>query len=561
MSIFRSLVLLAGLAAGSALAVPPPRPKLVIAISIDQFSADLFAEHRAGFTGGLKRLQQGVVFPSGYQSHAATETCPGHSTILSGMHPSGTGMVGNTVWDPVTATMVYCLHDPDVAVAYSTDTRGPSRLKAPTLGAWMKDANPASRVFAVAGKDRAALPMGGARADGAFWWNEKAGGFTTWLPAGSTADDRLKVVAAFNARLATAWTKAPPRWVAHDKSCAALSGRRSYGGYAIDHVPASNAGWTPAANGKFGDDPAFENWIRASPEFDRITLELASDIIRTQKLGQGAAPDLIAIGLSATDYVGHRFGSQGPEMCDQLAWVDARLGAFFAVVDALKIPYVVVLTADHGSIDAAERAAEHGAPAAVRIDTAKIIQQVVAGVQSDLKLDYVPLAGDSSQLTIVDFGEPDTALRGRVQAATLARLKALPDVAAVFTRAELLAGKPPRGKSPETWTLAERFAASADADRSGDIAIAWRQFSTPFGIDPARNPVYIAGHGSPWDYDRRVPMLFWWPGATGFEQPLPVETVDIAPTLAGVLGIKAPPVDGRCLDLDAGPGDSCAINR
>ena len=54
-------------------------------------------------------------------------------------------------------------------------------------------------------------------------------------------------------------------------------------------------------------------------------------------------------------------------------------------------------------------------------------------------------------------------------------------------------------------------------------------------------------------------MLFWWPGASGFEQPLPVETVDIAPTLAALIHVPVPEVDGRCLDLDVtASGDSCA---
>ena len=71
-------------------------PKLIVAISVDQFSADLFAQYRSHFTGGLARLAQGAVFPSGYQSHAATETCPGHSTILTGMRPAHTGIIANT---------------------------------------------------------------------------------------------------------------------------------------------------------------------------------------------------------------------------------------------------------------------------------------------------------------------------------------------------------------------------------------------------------------------------------------------------------------------------------
>jgi predicted AlkP superfamily pyrophosphatase or phosphodiesterase len=77
-------------------AAPATPPKLIVAISVDQFSADLFSEYRQYYQGGLKRLTQGAVFPRGYQSHAATETCPGHSTILTGSRPSRTGIIANT---------------------------------------------------------------------------------------------------------------------------------------------------------------------------------------------------------------------------------------------------------------------------------------------------------------------------------------------------------------------------------------------------------------------------------------------------------------------------------
>ena len=81
-------------------ASPPPTypaapPKLIVAISVEQFSGDLFAEYRSRFTGGFARLMQGAVFPAGFQSHAATETCPGHSTILTGSRPARTGIIAN----------------------------------------------------------------------------------------------------------------------------------------------------------------------------------------------------------------------------------------------------------------------------------------------------------------------------------------------------------------------------------------------------------------------------------------------------------------------------------
>ena len=85
------------------------------------------------------------------------------------------------------------------------------------------------------------------------------------------------------------------------------------------------------------------------------------------------------------------------------------------------------------------------------------------------------------------------------------------------------------------------------------------------GVVPIVNPApgIVATHGSPWDYDRRVPMLFWRKGMTGFEQPSPVETVDIAPTLVALIGLPVNPgaFDGRCLDLDAGPGNTCGATK
>jgi alkaline phosphatase len=150
-------------------AAPPPKPKLIVAISVDQFSADLFAEYRAHFTGGLKRLGQGAVFPAGYQSHAATETCPGHSTILTGARPARSGIIANNWYDPGIARpdkKVYCAEDPSAPGSSSAKyIVSPQYLKVPTLGDRLKAADPGSRVVSVAGKDRAAVMMGGHATD------------------------------------------------------------------------------------------------------------------------------------------------------------------------------------------------------------------------------------------------------------------------------------------------------------------------------------------------------------------------------------------------------------
>jgi hypothetical protein len=147
------------------------------------------------------------------------------------------------------------------------------------------------------------------------------------------------------------------------------------------------------------------------------------------------------------------------------------------------------------------------------------------------------------------------AQRAKVEAATLGILRAHPQVQAAFTKAEIAASPPPSGP-PESWSLLQEARASFDPQRSGDLLLLLKPRVMPI-VDPTKG--YVATHGSPWDTDRRVPILFWRKGMRPFEQPLGVETVDIAPTLAALIGlpIAKGEMDGRCLDLIAGDGDSC----
>jgi predicted AlkP superfamily pyrophosphatase or phosphodiesterase len=521
-------------AAVPAIAAPPPKPKLIVAISIDQFAAGLFEQYRAGYTGGLRTLANGVAYASGYQSHSGTETCPGHSTILSGRHPSSTGIAANGWYDVKTGSNVYCV---GIAGTSDPDARGPAYLRVPTFGEWLKQQQPPARVIAVSGKDRAAIMMAGHNPDAVYWWKDGTG-FITSRYAGPVTPIVTKVAQAFNAVTFGAWSKAAPvLWPAASPACAAMEKPYRFG--KVD-VP----GTIPAKVDPPTSD-AFQDELRISPAYDRLALDFASKLIDQRKLGRGRATDLLAVSLSATDYVGHRYGNGGAEMCVQMAALDASLGRFLDKITSLKIPVVVVLTADHGAMDAAERAADHGVNAH-RISGKKLFDGLNAAMQAQFSLNYEPFAGDIDQI-VVNIPGDDADFRAKLTAAAVAWLKAQADVAVVFTANEVAAAKPAPDTSPDKLTLIERFYESYVPGRSGDIMIALTQGtypSIPVSADSA-----VAGHGSPWDYDRRVPILFWWPGVTPDDRKTPIETVDIAPTLAGIANVKAPPVDGKCLDL------------
>lgn len=513
---------------------PATAPKLIVVISVDQFSADLFGEYRKSFTGGFARLQQGGVFPSGYQSHAATETCPGHSTILTGFRPEHTGIIANSWTDLGVARedkVVYCAEDETVPGSrHDADyTVSDKHLLVPTLGERMKAANPAIRVVSVAGKDRAAVMMGGHNVDELWWWNGKA--FVSYAGRVTPAVvARANAATAANIAAPQAALDVPDVCKPHDRA-----------------VPIG-AGKTVGA-GHFERAAGSASAFRASPAFDGAIVALAAGLVQDMKLGQGPTTDIIDVGASATDYIGHTYGTEGAEMCIQLQQLDATLGSFFKVLDSTGVDYEVVLTADHGGNDIPEREIDAGLPAAQRAKV--MLAPMIAGKAIAAKLGIAKpvLFGDIPNGDVYIARDLTPAQHKAVEAAAIAYYKAAPQVAEVFTQAQILATPSPKGP-PEKWSLIERARASYKTGRSGELIVFLKPRVTPIP-DPTKG--FVATHGSPYDYDRRVPILFWRKGMTGFEHTGSVETVDIAPTLAHqiALPLTAPKVDGRCLDLNA----------
>jgi hypothetical protein len=535
--------------AAAAAAAPLDKPKLVVVISVDQFSADLFAQYRQQFDGGLERLSEGVVFPMGYQSHAATETCPGHSTILTGSRPARTGIIANN-WFDLGAKRddknIYCAEDENVPGSnhrVPNYTASTLHLKVPALGDHMKRSDPRSRVVAVAGKDRSAMMMGGYGPDERWWWgsknfiNPKAP--ATPGPVAQTNDEIAAAIARGRGP-----RDLPDRCRPYDRA-----------------VPIGNSG-PSVGTGRFAREAGKADPFKVSPELDQATIDLALRFRKEMKLGEGPATDLLILGLSATDYVGHTYGTQGTEMCIQLLALDEALGAFFRDLDSTGVDYLVMLTADHGGIDVPERQREHAVADAERVPadlyagTPDEPGKLATAIATKLKIKGPILHSDGPSGDIY----LDRSLSAVQRSAVVRELKAVygryPQyVAAVFTKTELAAAPAPQGP-PDSWTLRDRAKASFDPVRSGDLVVLLKPRKSPI-FDTGRG--YVATHGSPWDYDRRVPILFWRKGLASYEQPMPVETADILPTLAAVIGVPVDlsRIDGRCLDLDEGPGDSC----
>ncbi|HKY81307.1 MAG TPA: alkaline phosphatase family protein, partial [Sphingobium sp.] len=457
----------------------------------------------------------------------------------TGSRPSRTGIIANGWFDLGTARAdkaVYCAEDESQPGTDSDSyVASPVHLRVPTLGGRMKAVNAAARVVSIAGKDRAAIMMGGPNADQIWWLSAK--GYVSYKGV-PTPPLVAKVNAVFAERLtqANAGFDLPPQCAAKD-------------------FPVSVGGRT-VGTGRFTREAGNFAGFRASPEQDAMTLAFAASAIEAMRLGKQAQTDILSIGLSATDVIGHAYGTEGAESCIQVDRLDRELGAFFDRLDGQGIDYVVVLTADHGGHDLPERHRENAMPMEQRVDPLLSPKALSAAIAAKTGIAGKTLIwGDGPSGDLYFDRSLTPAQRAKVEAATLTLLRAHPQVETVFTKAQIAATPTPSGP-PESWSLLQEARASFDAERSGDLLLLLKPRVTPIA-DPTKGAV--ATHGSPWDADRRVPILFWRKGMRHFEQPLGVETVDIMPTLAALIGLPVAKgeIDGRCLDLIAGVGDSC----
>jgi predicted AlkP superfamily pyrophosphatase or phosphodiesterase len=526
----------AALSAASARAEAAGAPRLLVVVAVDQLRPDRLD---AALPGGLGRLvREGRSF-DGWLDHAMTETCPGHATMLSGRHPAAVGIPSNEFFDAASGAEVYCVHDPgeDAREIGGTSGLSPARLRADALGDWLKRARPGSRVFAVAGKDRGAIVLGGKAPDGAYWFRAGA------PPRFTTSRYYRDALPAW----VEAWNGARPP---EDGFLAALPDAWEHpggsGGGTPDDFPGEGERFSRTSPHplRAADLERFGEQLFASPFLDELTLEFARRLVEAEDLGRGPATDLLALSLSATDIVGHTYGPASREAEDALRRLDAAFGRFLAFLEARAPGAVTVaLTADHGVLplpEWLERSGQATCPApggrtsALRVGADLLVRLWWRhGPWLAWPRAWVRFAGSQ--------GRVDRALAARrglapeaVAAEAKAVLEAWPAVARVWTAAEIAAG------GGET---AELYRRSFVPDRSGD-----------FVVQPARGCLISyhdtgTTHGSPWEYDRRVPLVLFGagvaPGAAGR-----AATVDLAPTLAALLGVPAPPdLDGRPLPL------------
>lgn len=479
------------------------RPKLVVVIIIDQFRGDYLQRYydQFGPSGFRLLMDHGADFSNCEYDYANTRTAPGHATLLTGAYSNGHGILSNEWWDEAKKREVTSVEDDSTHLVGASGTGvSPHNLEASTLGDELKLATKGkSRVFGIALKDRAAILPAGWSGDGAYWVEEKSG---AWITSSYYRGNLPAWVQQFNRNTADKyWNR---EW--KDASGKVLFSTARQPGASFFEV----IGSTPFAN----DDE----------------LEFARELIRNEKLGSGPATDLLTIGLSANDILGHEVGPDSPKMQAMALAMDQQLTRFFDFLGKqLGLANVwIALSADHGIAPLPAAARDMRIPAG-GVDNAQLRKQINADLSARLSpghaRNFVP---DLSYPIAFVSDTAFTAVHLKEAAAERAVGEALERVGMLgfYTRAQLA-----RGDAPDT-ALGRQYLHSYSPYGGWYV----------LGVPPAFTIGSSHGtdHGSPYSYDTHVPLLFYGipfqPGAYHEH----AEPVDLAPTLASLLGINAP---------------------
>ena len=492
-------------------------PRLAVMIVVDQMRAGYLEELGNDFTGGLARiLRGGTSFRNAWVDHAYTNSFPGHTTAMTGSYPRHHGVTDN-VWHEVGP------EGPVIRSAASLIGRRDGaayELGRQTIAEWVVARSPRSQ-FAAIGSNAATQIYPGQLAGPVFWLS---GGEDGYITGPNYAAELPDWVADFNrsrlSELASeTWNSTIPQSVV----------RR----IRPDDVGFENNGdathfpFSAAASGT----PPLE-WISSSPFSDQATLELAARAIDELELGQDDAPDVLAISLNALDDIGHAYGPYSHEQTDAVLALDRNLEAFMEALDAQvgEDKWVLAITADHGVAPATEGLRMRGSVEGRRISQEQAREVAEAA--------YAAANGAEGRAAKAD------AAAGAIETFSF--------VERAFTEIELAAIEP----SPDT--IEGLFALSHVAGRVAvhpfyfrDLAIADLGVFVLLKEDIMIN-WGTAIHGSPYDYDRSVPALFYGPQIASCVRYDRVGTIDVAPTLAAMIGITpSDTIDGRALDITA----------
>jgi len=508
----------------------------VVVISYDQYRGDFPTSFsRFASSQGFNRiLREGAWFPNCSFKHASLMTGPGHATLLSGCYPHRHGIPANDFYDVSSPRRLYCAED-------TIHKHSPALMRVPTVGDVLREASPRSKVAAIAIKDRASILMAGRSAYPVLWFEAAAGGFVTssfyrkpaWLPT-------LNATLPFTRWSNFTWRLGLPDSLSPatddvDGEGALSSGKRIFP-YRMPDAAKDAANYAA-------------DFLR-SPYSVTHLFDAAREVMRRERLGQDSVTDILCIGVSQTDLLGHTFGPDSREVQEMYRACDTTLANYIDYLDDIigRQHYVLVVSSDHGIAPIPEVVRKAAQAQGVEVDAGRLRgAQLRNVVDSALNATYGHTVGATwvrdIQVPALYLDHEMCLSRGidPAQASVVASqaLRTMHGVYFAMPTASVAAGSDcHEGIPPEVCTYVRN---AVDAQRSGDVVFYTSRYWIVGGAP--------ATHGTPHDYDRHVPLMFLGGGITAGRIAAEVSPADIAPTIATWLGLRLGDIDGVPLPL------------
>ena len=516
------------------------KPKLVVAIVIDQMRYDFLENlsHRYSDNGFNRLVNEGFNCKNNFFNYVPTVTGPGHSSISTGSTPKTHGIVGNNWYDRKRKRSIYCTDDSNYNNVGGDDYSGnksPNNLLVETFADINKMSNNnKSKTISIAIKDRGSILMGGKTADAAYWYygKERAQWITStfymnqipdWVKEFNKEDNLEKYLEDWNT----------------------LKDISTYENHEMD-----NNSFEKLFKGK--DNSAFPydikslmkhndcfDMIKETPYGNTMTTDFAIEAIVNENLGKRGVTDVITVGYSSTDYIGHSFGVASVETQDTYIRLDLEIQKLLSFLDKEigKNEYSLFLTADHGVLEIPAYLSSTGVNAQA-VSENDLVNKVLKKLNDVLGIEVKKLIAnvDNSQIYLNDEVISEMNLnKSKVVNELVKILESFDFISKAYT-ADFILG------SSELIEYEKLIQNGYHNERSGDIALILKE-----------NVIFYNGkgttHGSGYNYDTHVPLIFYGYGIKKGETLNHTEIPDIAPTISKLLGLEMKNSTGKVLDF------------
>lgn len=523
------------------------RTRLIVLIVVDQLGSLYMSRYGDQLDGGIALLRRrGAYYANGVHAVGNTETCPGHASIVTGTWPDEHGIVSNYWVDEKTQSKVGCIAD-------RTFGASPHNLEVPGIADAVKLATAGQgKVVTVSIKDRAAVLTAGKSPTAAVWYDPAAGRFVSgqWYGADGPPGwlTPISVSRTASSALGETWTRLRPE----------VDYERVAG---VDDEPSEEdvpglARTFPRELGRGLAGSGMEEWSAAytkTPQALDTLMEIAKEAVKAEGLGRRDVLDLLVLGVSSLDYAGHAWGPSSHEALDMLFRIDRAVLDFVETVEAALGSGSVlwVLTGDHGVAEIPEVAQRRGVraerisqrPFLAAADAALLGLRAKERSSSSWRVSFF----DPPRLYLSQQGPANPGLKARDQGELRDARRAVAAALAATNRlidAKSIDDVGSFSEPYRTWFLRSTF-----SRRSPDVLLLTRPHDL---VDwtLATDVIQGSNHGSPYNYDTRVPMVFAGPGVRRGEDPAPFDITRIAPTIAALVGID-PPAAARASPLPA----------